>query len=187
DSLTVQKTSKFRPNFSLSSTVTRRRMTPISSSRLIRRQHGLVDSPTFSASSATDSPASACNRSRSFRSIGSSSSALQPHSVYWATYGKSLATNSVLGGYKPRMAVADWFSFKSPLALEGDNVRLRPPRAADYAEWSVLRRASRDFLQPWEPAWPADELSLLAWRRRLAAYQRELDLGLGFAFFVFRK
>jgi len=85
------------------------------------------------------------------------------------------------------MAVTDWFSFKSPLALEGDRVRLRPPRAADFPEWSVLRRNSREFLQPWEPAWPADELSFLAWRRRLAAYQRELDLGLGFAFFVFRK
>jgi [ribosomal protein S5]-alanine N-acetyltransferase len=85
------------------------------------------------------------------------------------------------------MAVADWFSFKSPLALEGELVRLRPPKASDYGEWSVLRRTSREFLQPWEPAWPADELSPLAWRRRLAAYHRELDLGLGFAFFVFRK
>jgi ribosomal-protein-alanine N-acetyltransferase len=85
------------------------------------------------------------------------------------------------------MAVADWFSFKSPMALEGERVRLRPPKASDFADWSVLRRASKEFLQPWEPAWPADELSFLAWRRRLAAYQRELDLGLGFAFFVFRK
>jgi ribosomal-protein-alanine N-acetyltransferase len=85
------------------------------------------------------------------------------------------------------MAVTDWFSFKSPLALEGERVRLRPPRASDFPEWSVLRRNSRDFLQPWEPAWPADELTFLAWRRRLAAYQRELDLGIGFAFFVYRK
>lgn len=85
------------------------------------------------------------------------------------------------------MAVADWFSFKSPLALEGERVRLRPPRHGDYPEWSALRRGSRDFLQPWEPAWPSDELSILAWRRRLTAYHRELDLGMGFAFFVFRK
>lgn len=85
------------------------------------------------------------------------------------------------------MAVADWFSFKSPLALEGELVRLRPPKTSDYGEWSALRRASREFLQPWEPTWPADELSPLAWRRRLAAYHRELDLGLGFAFFVFGK
>ena len=85
------------------------------------------------------------------------------------------------------MAVADWFSFKSPLALDGERVRLRPPKASDFAEWSILRRGSREFLQPWEPSWPADELTPLAWRRRLAAYHRELDLGLGFAFFVFRK
>lgn len=85
------------------------------------------------------------------------------------------------------MAVADWFSFKSPLALEGARIRLRPPRAADFAEWSMLRRVSRDFLQPWEPAWPEDDLTPAAWRRRMAAYTRELDLGLGFAFLVFRK
>lgn len=85
------------------------------------------------------------------------------------------------------MALADWFSLKSPLALEGERVKLRPPRAADYAEWSMLRRTSRDFLQPWEPTWPADDLTPGAWRRRLAAYNRELDLGLGFAFLVFRK
>lgn len=85
------------------------------------------------------------------------------------------------------MALADWFSLKSPLALDGETVRLRPPRNSDFAEWSMLRRVSRDFLQPWEPSWPADELTQGAWRRRLAAYNRELDLGQGFAFLVFRK
>jgi len=85
------------------------------------------------------------------------------------------------------MALTDWFSFKSPLALDGDRIRMRPPRAADYAQWSALRMASREFLQPWEPAWPADDLTRTAYYRRLSAYQRELDLGLGYAFLVFRK
>ncbi|CAN5125254.1 GNAT family protein [soil metagenome] len=85
------------------------------------------------------------------------------------------------------MALADWFSLKSPLALDGEGVRLRPPRGGDYSEWSMLRRVSKNFLQPWEPAWPADDLTHSAFRRRLTAYQRELDLGLGFAFLVFRK
>lgn len=85
------------------------------------------------------------------------------------------------------MALADWFSFKSPLALEGEGIRMRPPRAGDYAQWSALRLASREFLQPWEPAWPADDLTRTAYNRRLAAYQRELDLSLGYAFLVFRK
>jgi ribosomal-protein-alanine N-acetyltransferase len=85
------------------------------------------------------------------------------------------------------MALADWFSLKSPLALDGEGVRLRPPRGSDYGQWAMLRRASQSFLQPWEPAWPADDLSHAAYRRRLAAYSRELDLGLGFAFLIFRK
>ena len=85
------------------------------------------------------------------------------------------------------MALADWFSFRSPLALDGERIRMRPPRAGDHAQWSALRLASREFLQPWEPAWPADDLTRTAYHRRLSAYQRELDLGLGYAFLVFRK
>ena len=46
------------------------------------------------------------------------------------------------------MALADWFSMKSPLALEGESVRLRPPRSSDFDEWSMLRRVSRDFRAP---------------------------------------
>ena len=32
-------------------------------------------------------------------------------------------------------------------------------RWRDYAEWAALREASRDFLTPWEPTWPADDLT----------------------------
>ena len=73
------------------------------------------------------------------------------------------------------MAIADWFSTRSPLVLEGRGVRLRPYRAADYAEWAEVRMASRDFLQPWEPTWPEDDLSRAGFRRRLTAYQREIE------------
>ena len=84
------------------------------------------------------------------------------------------------------MALLDWIAPSSPLQLEGPGVRLRPPRWSDYSEWSDLRARSRDFLQPWEPAWPQDDLSRPAFRRRLAAYQREIDLGYGYPFFVYR-
>jgi len=84
------------------------------------------------------------------------------------------------------MALTDWFSLKSPLALDAERIHLRPPRMSDYGQWSSLRAASREFLQPWEPLWPLDDLSRTAYRRRLTAYQREMDLGLGYAFFVFR-
>ena len=84
------------------------------------------------------------------------------------------------------MALLDWIAPESGLRLEGEGVVLRPPRAGDYVAWSDLRRRSRAFLQPWEPAWPADDLSRSAFRRRLMAYQRDIDLGSGYAFLVFR-
>ena len=84
------------------------------------------------------------------------------------------------------MALLDWITPESGLSLEGQGVRLRAPRWRDYAEWSQLRRASRDFLQPWEPVWPEDDLERGAYRRRLAAYAREIDLGGAYPFFIFR-
>lgn len=85
------------------------------------------------------------------------------------------------------MAVLDWITPESAFALDGEAVRLRPPRMADYTAWSELRRISRAFLQPWEPTWPQDDLGRAAFRRRLSIYARDLDLGQGYAFFVFRK
>jgi len=84
------------------------------------------------------------------------------------------------------MALLDWMTPESSLTVAGELVRLRPPRARDYPAWTDLRRQSREFLQPWEPAWPADDLSRPAFRRRLSAYGRELDLGAAYPFFVFR-
>ena len=49
-----------------------------------------------------------------------------------------------------------------------------------------LRALSRDFLTPWEPTWPADELSRAAFRRRLRRYARDLREDLTYPFFVFR-
>ena len=84
------------------------------------------------------------------------------------------------------MALLDWISPESALRVEGERVRLRPPRARDYEEWARLRGRSRDFLQPWEPTWPEDDLSKGAYRRRLSAYAREMDLGASYPFFIFR-
>ena len=85
------------------------------------------------------------------------------------------------------MALLDWTRADPMYRLTGEGVVLRPPQASDFQEWRDLRAASRDFLQPWEPVWPADDLTRMGFRRRLASYQRELDLGHGYAFFVFRK
>ena len=84
------------------------------------------------------------------------------------------------------MALLDWIAPESGLRLEVDGVFLRPPRAADYPDWRDLRAASKPFLQPWEPTWPADDLTRAAFRRRLSAYARDRDLGSAYPFFVFR-
>ncbi len=84
------------------------------------------------------------------------------------------------------MAVLSWIGADDRSALDGEGVRLRAPRSADFQAWTELRRASREFLQPWEPTWPLDDLTRAAFRRRLALYARDRDLGQGHAFFVFR-
>lgn len=84
------------------------------------------------------------------------------------------------------MALLDWIAPESGLRIEGQGVRLRPPRIGDYAEWRDLREASHSFLQPWEPTWPSDDLSRAAFRRRLMAYARDRDAGVAYPFFIFR-
>ena len=84
------------------------------------------------------------------------------------------------------MAVLDWLVNEPTLTLAGESVELRTPRMADYAEWAHVRRESKAFLQPWEPTLPADDLTRAAYRRRLSIYHRDQDLGIGYAFFIFR-
>lgn len=85
------------------------------------------------------------------------------------------------------MALLEWIGAESGLRIDGANVRLRPPRASDFPEWRDLRARSRDFLQPWEPTWPPDDLTRAAFRRRLTAYARDREAGVAHPFFVFRK
>jgi ribosomal-protein-alanine N-acetyltransferase len=58
---------------------------------------------------------------------------------------------------------------------------------ADYGEWAQLREQSRAFLTPWEPIWPADDLTRSAYRRRLRRYSEDARADQAYAFFVFRK
>lgn len=84
------------------------------------------------------------------------------------------------------MALLDWITPDPSIKLRGAGVTLRAPRNADYAAWSTLRLRSRDFLQPWEPAWPEDDLTRAAYKRRLSIYAREMEIGGAYPFFVFR-
>ena len=72
-------------------------------------------------------------------------------------------------------------------AIVGDAVMLRAPQMSDYAEWAALREASRDFLTPWEPTWPPDDLTRGSYRRRVKRYSEDQRSDLAYPFFVFRK
>jgi ribosomal-protein-alanine N-acetyltransferase len=72
-------------------------------------------------------------------------------------------------------------------AIEGEGVFLRAPTMGDYEEWAVLREDSRVFLTPWEPTWPADDLTRGAYRRRLRRYAEDQRADQAYPFFIFRK
>ena len=71
-------------------------------------------------------------------------------------------------------------------AVTGKGVFLRMPVASDYPEWATLREQSRDFLTPWEPIWPPDDLTRAAFRRRLRRYAEDQRSDAAYAFLIFR-
>jgi [ribosomal protein S5]-alanine N-acetyltransferase len=77
------------------------------------------------------------------------------------------------------------FSDSMPGIL-GDRVTLRAPQPSDHAEWAALREVSRDFLTPWEPTWPSDDLTRGAFRRRLKRYADDQRSDLAYALLIFR-
>lgn len=78
------------------------------------------------------------------------------------------------------------FSTEPLPTIEGRGVYLRVPQMKDFGPWHDLREASRAFLTPWEPLWPADDLTRGAFRRRLRRYARDILADEAYPFFVFR-
>lgn len=70
-------------------------------------------------------------------------------------------------------------------SIEGTSVVLRAPLTSDYEEWATLREKSREFLTPWEPTWPLDDLTRSAYRRRLKRYAEDQRSDQSYAFFIF--
>src|SRR5499426_4494282 len=86
------------------------------------------------------------------------------------------------------MAFFRTVSLSEPMpAITGDGIVLRGPQMSDCAEWAALREASRDFLTPWEPTWPADDLTRASFRRRIKRYAEDQRGDLAYAFFIFRE
>jgi [ribosomal protein S5]-alanine N-acetyltransferase len=103
-----------------------------------------------------------------------------------ATYASACAPASF------RRAEIDMAFFRSvslsePVpVIDGDGVMLRAPVMGDYVEWAALRESSRAFLTPWEPTWPADDLTRAAFRRRLRRYAEDMRADQSYALFIFR-
>jgi ribosomal-protein-alanine N-acetyltransferase len=74
---------------------------------------------------------------------------------------------------------------RHPPPIEADGLVLRFPSADDYPAWRQLRAESTAFLTPWEPKWPADDLTRSGYRRRLARYHTEAAGGTGYTYFLF--
>lgn len=70
--------------------------------------------------------------------------------------------------------------------IEGTVVHLRHPDIGDHEQWAALRAQSAQFLRPWEPAWPRDDLTRPSFRARLRRYNTEIRAGTGYPFFVCR-
>ncbi len=70
--------------------------------------------------------------------------------------------------------------------LSGRRIVLRVPQMADWLAWASLRDESRRFLSPWEPTWPADDLTRPAFKRRVKRYHREFRDEVGLPLFLVR-
>lgn len=71
--------------------------------------------------------------------------------------------------------------------IETDRMTLRPPQHSDFRGWSALRRASQDFLSPWEPVWAHDHLTRKAFTNRVYWAQRSITGGTAIPLFLMRR
>ncbi|EDQ05021.1 Ribosomal-protein-serine acetyltransferase [Sulfitobacter indolifex] len=73
------------------------------------------------------------------------------------------------------------------LRIETERLTLRPPVHADFRAWSALRRASNDYLRPWEPTWAEDHLTRKAFTNRVYWAQRSVSSGNAMPLFLIRR
>ncbi len=73
------------------------------------------------------------------------------------------------------------------LAPRGRGLLLRMPDLSDYPQWAALREQSREFLTPWEPIWPSDDLTRAGFRRRLRRYTEDVLEDRAYPFIIIRE
>jgi len=77
------------------------------------------------------------------------------------------------------------FAADPPPTLRDGHAVMRVPDMTDYEQWAGLRARSRDFLTPWEPVWPANDLTRTAFRSRIRQYWRDIDDDVAYPYFIF--
>ncbi len=79
------------------------------------------------------------------------------------------------------------FRPRRKVRIDTERLVLRLPQHGDFRQWSALRRASRDFLTPWEPTWSADHLSRKSFANRVYWAQRSVANHSAVPFFLTRR
>jgi len=74
---------------------------------------------------------------------------------------------------------------RQTIDIPNTNLFMEPPNSGHYERWVKVRSESQKFLRPWEPSWAEDDLTLIGYKRRLAAYQKHKQSGWGRTFFLF--
>ena len=77
------------------------------------------------------------------------------------------------------------FAGDPPPTLRDGRALIRVPDMGDYEQWAALRAQSREFLIPWEPIWPANDLTRTAFRSRIRQYWRDIDEDAAYPYFIF--
>ena len=73
------------------------------------------------------------------------------------------------------------------MPIVGEGLYLRPSELRDFVDWTSLREQSRAFLTPWEPVWPADDLTRPSFRYRVKRHAEEMARDEAYSFFIFRE
>ena len=79
------------------------------------------------------------------------------------------------------------FLGRRKVTIETERMTLRPPQHSDFRQWAGLRRASIDFLKPWEPTWASDHLTRKAFTNRVYWAQRSINSGTALPLFLIRR
>ncbi|MEM8789008.1 MAG: GNAT family protein [Pseudomonadota bacterium] len=79
------------------------------------------------------------------------------------------------------------FRRRARLQIATERLVLRPPEMGDHSAWVGLRRASADFLTPWEPQRGGEQSSRRAFRNRVYWADRAVEQGRAVPLFLIRR